>query len=271
MTHITKLMKKCARINQRFSNDINSDNKVAMIAEIDMTNAINFREKYYQLNQTKPSYTALIAKSIAMALEEHPHANRLITGLPFFKTIHQFSNTHIAVAVERDLKADGKQVYVAVMRDVGDKNLKEIHNDLYNKAHQSPEEDTDFQEFLSIIKRFPTFLAYAILSIPKLHKNLWQKFRGGSVLISSPCKYGVDTLVGHWNWPLGVSFGLIKKRPIVIDDQIEARFTMNLTFSFDRSLMLGAPAAQFLNCIANHLRNADFELSAIENKGAVLK
>ena len=62
-------------------------------------------------------------------------------------------------------------------------------------------------------------------------------------------------LVGNWPWTIGISFGLVKKRAVVVDDKIEARPTMMFIMSFDRRLMAGAPAARFFNTITNELQD----------------
>ena len=80
-------------------------------------------------------------------------------------------------------------------------------------------------------------------------------------MISSPAKYGVDMMVGHWPWPVGFSFGLVKERPVAVDGQVLARPTMTLIMSFDRRLMAGAPAARFFNAVAQALETAESTLT----------
>lgn len=80
-------------------------------------------------------------------------------------------------------------------------------------------------------------------------------------MISSPAKYGVDMLVGNWPWPIGISFGLVKERPFVINGELTVRPTMMLIMSFDRRLMGGAPAARFFKAVADRLENAESTLS----------
>ena len=52
---------------------------------------------------------------------------------------------------------------------------------------------------------------------------------------------------------LGV--GVIKKRPVVIDDAIAIRPIMYLSLSFDHRLVDGAEAAKFLAHVVEHLEN----------------
>jgi hypothetical protein len=104
--------------------------------------------------------------------------------------------------------------------------------------------------------------------------SLWTKYRGAAVLVSSPAKYGVDVVAGTWTHPLGVSFGIAKKRPIVRGDAIVACPTFTLTLSFDRRVMAGAQAARLFRRIVDRLEKAESEMvteTGIENLNVFLE
>src|SRR5206468_3362367 len=98
--------------------------------------------------------------------------------------------------------------------------------------------------------------------------SLWVKWRGGAVLVSSPAKYGVDVVVGSWSHPLGVSFGLVKPRPVVRDGAVVARTTFTLTLNFDRRVMAGAQAARFFRRVVERLERAETELAPYAGRAA---
>jgi pyruvate/2-oxoglutarate dehydrogenase complex dihydrolipoamide acyltransferase (E2) component len=79
-------------------------------------------------------------------------------------------------------------------------------------------------------------------------------------MVNSPAKYGIDLIVVDQIWPLTVSFGWIKERPIVVNGEIKIRKTMPLIIFFDRRVMAGAPAALFFNRLAEILEKATSEL-----------
>ena len=91
-----------------------------------------------------------------------------------------------------------------------------------------------------MVETLPPALARRLISIPRWFPDQWIKHRGGSVMISSPAKYGVDMMVANWPWPIGYSFGLVKDRVIAVEGAVQVRPTMVLTMSFDRRLMGGS-------------------------------
>jgi pyruvate/2-oxoglutarate dehydrogenase complex dihydrolipoamide acyltransferase (E2) component len=78
---------------------------------------------------------------------------------------------------------------------------------------------------------------------------MWERYRGGAVLVSSPAKYGVDAVNASWAWPIGVSFGFVEQRPVVRNGQIAARPCFTFLMNFDRRVMAGAAAARFFRHI----------------------
>ena len=237
-----------------------SDDKVCLMAEVDMSSALRLRESLNRATESKPSYTALVVKAITLALKQHPYANRVPVGFPFWRRMVQFEQMDIAVAVERDTPGMEMVAYPATVRDAGHKELMVISNELRTLASAPPENCPVYRQFKWIVENLPPFLADRILRLPALLPSLWARFRGGSVLVSSPAKWGADAVVGTWPWPVGFSFGLVKERPVVIAGRVVARPTMLLTLSFDRTLMAGSPAARFLNTIAESLIHAEERL-----------
>jgi pyruvate/2-oxoglutarate dehydrogenase complex dihydrolipoamide acyltransferase (E2) component len=232
-----------------------SDNKVAMVNEIDMTACELVRSALEGQNKPKPTYTAFVARAVALALREHPHANRISIELPFWKRIVQLHDIHITVAVERDRPGVEQAVFAGTIYNADRKDLSALTTELQALA-AATEADTPRWRLLKIIvERFPSRLARWILSLPRLTAALWIKHRGGSVMISSPAKYGVDIMVGAWPWPLGFSFGFVRPRPLVVEERVEIRPTMFVTMSFDRRIMGGAPAARFFHCVCGHLKD----------------
>ena len=93
------------------------------------------------------------------------------------------------------------------------------------------------------------------------------KYRGGAVLVSSPAKYGVDAILGTWPHPVGISFGLVKPRPVVVEGAIVARPTFFLTLNFDRRVMAGAQAARFFKRIVDILEHPVREMDDFQIVG----
>jgi pyruvate/2-oxoglutarate dehydrogenase complex dihydrolipoamide acyltransferase (E2) component len=230
-----------------------SDNKVAMLNEIDMTECERIRSERAARGALKPTYTAFLARAIALSLEKSPHANRITIELPFWKRVVQLYGIHITVAVERDKPGVEQAVFAGTIYDANQKSLEQLTEELQGLANTTEETNPRWKLLKTIVERLPSRIARWILSAPRLTPNLWIQHRGGSVMISSPAKYGVDIMVGAWPWPLGFSFGYVRPRPVVVGAAIEARPTMVVTMSFDRRIMGGAPAARFFNMVCSSL------------------
>lgn len=239
----------------RLNIDNQGDNKVRFARLINVDQIATERARFNKL--LRPSITSYVVKAIATVLEQPEFAYARVVPIKDWlrgERLEQFQGPiDISVASEQDDPSAPQLVYVGTIRDVGSLNVQGITGELQRIQNRSRDHGERFALFTKIIKWLPTWLALKVLRMPNLSKQLWHQHRGQSVIISSPAKYGVDMVVGDWPWPIGVSFGLIKKRPIVVDDQIVAAQTMYVTMSFDRRLMGGAPAARFFNAICNQL------------------
>lgn len=234
-----------------------SDHKVAMLGEIDMSRIEAIRSELAAVTGQKPSYTAFVARAVALALREQPHANRIVIEWPFWKRMVQLENIDITVAVERDSEGHEQAVYAGTIRDADQLTLPGMTEKLQELARATPENSERWRLMKMVVEKLPTWLAKILVSMPNWTPSLWIEHRGGSVMISSPAKYGVDIMVGAWPFPLGFSFGLVKERPIAVNGEVVVKPTMMLTMSFDRRFMGGAPAARFFNTISKHLNHPD--------------
>ncbi len=234
-----------------------SDDKVGMIVETDMSSATRLRARQANRGLRKPSFTALVTRAVALALRKHPYANRIPYTLPGYRRIVQLHHRHIMVAVEKDSPGREQAVFVGMIPDADRRNVEQITTMLFGLANATEANCREWRTMNRILRGLPPWLARRVMALPFLHPRLWLPFHGGSVLISSPAKYGIDTMIGTWPWPLGISFGLVKDRPVGIRGTLQLRPTMNLTLSFDRRLMGGAPAARFIKTVSRYLEGAE--------------
>ena len=231
-----------------------SDNKVGMVIDVDVTRILEVRGELDAAGLTKPSYTAFLAKAIALTLREQTHVNRIPIEWPFYKRLVQLNTTDISVAVEKDTTDFRQAVYVATIRDADTKPLPAIADELKFFARPPEVGDPRWKLMQTVVERVPfVWLSKFLIRFPKYVPSLWLQHRGGAAMISSPSKYGVDVMMATWPWPVGFSFGLVKDRVVVVDGQPAVRPTMAVTLSFDRRLMGGAPAARFFRAVCDKL------------------
>lgn len=201
--------------------------QVTLTTEVDATDLINARQQLSTDLGQKISFNAFFVLASARALEEQPQVNVRLTagGLITLPEI----NIGLAVEAERGL-------LVPVVRSANDKSLAVL--------------DAELNE-----------LAQRALS----GRSLPDELTGGSITVTNLGMYGVDAFTPIINPPeiavLGI--GRIAARPFAVGRKLEVRDTVVLSLSFDHRLIDGAPAARFLQRIAE-LIELPSELTGID-------
>lgn len=244
--------------------EIHPQNSVVFFREIDCSVIENLRHQYSMCEKQKPSYTAFIIKAICQAVKEHPWVNaRIFPGFPYSK-IFRFPKIHIAVGCETNFPGAEFLAFVDVIKHTDTKSIDAISGELTQFASADIHNSPQLKSFMEIIKNCPVFIARQLCTLPTLLPSLWLKYRGAGIIISSPSKYGVDAVAGSWPHPIGFSFGLVQKKPIVKNNKLEIAPCFTLTMSFDRRILAGGQAARFFNSIATHLMNHEFLSAQLE-------
>ena len=245
------------RLNRSLvESEIEFGRTVHFTAEIDLTEIERVREAAASGAQ-RPTYTAFVAKAVAIALREFPYANRRLfrpLGLPFLPYFQSFKSTDVAVAIERNIEGQAAVAYIEVLRDVHAQTLEELTEKLRVFSTTDVTNSRQWRDFSRLATSFPAPLASFIVRLPRHFPSMWQKYRGGAVLISSPAKYGVDGVVAAWTHPLGLTFGLAQKKALVRNDEVVAAMAFTFAMNWDRRVMAGAQAARFFARICELLR-----------------
>lgn len=234
--------------------EIKADNMVIVHRLVDFTKTETFRK------EQGLSYTAIYAKAIANVVARHPAANRRIIPIPWLHKIwpyvQQFSGVDVAVAAERAQEGLENVAFIDVVRDVDTTDLATIHEKI--RSLQTSDENNNKQwRDLNRVARLPFFIARFLVTMPVYFPSQWQKYRGGSVLISSPGKYGMDTITTSWTSPLGFSYGYVQQRPMVVAGEVVPRLSCYLIMSFDRRLLAGRPAGIVFSEIIDLMENPE--------------
>jgi pyruvate dehydrogenase E2 component (dihydrolipoamide acetyltransferase) len=160
-----------------------------------------------------PSYTDMLVKLTALALQRHPQLNTHWEG----QSLIPSSAIHIGVAVDTE-----SGLLVPVLRDVPALTLREIaarSRDLIERARS--------------------------------RKLSADELRDGTFTITNLGSFGIDAFTPTINYPecaiLGV--GRIQRQPAVVAGQIVPRDILTLSLTFDHRATDGAPAARFLQTL----------------------
>ena len=229
-------------------------NTVTFLSEVDLTEIERLRGSGGESARLRPSYTAFVVRAVALALREFPYANRRVSRSLFRRPrVQKFHRVDAAVLAERSVPGAPMVAFVDMLRDADRLSLEQITEQLHAMATADVSTNKQLRDFTNIITRMPIRLAALVLRMPALFPRLWVNYRGGSFVITSPAKYGVDIVATTWPWSLGISFGIVKPRPLVRHGKVVACPTFTLTLNFDHRLMTGAPAAHFFTRIVELL------------------
>ena len=238
--------------------EIHPGRTVTFIREVDLTQVEAVRAA---AGPSRPSYTSFVVKAVGMALQAFPYANRRLARrvwLPWVgPRLQRFEHSDVAVAIERDIPGAEGVAYVDVVRQAGERSLAAVREDLAALAQATVATNPQWQQFSSIVSRLPSWLSSRLIRVPFMVPSQWPRYRGAAALVSSPAKYGVDAVLAAWSWPIGVSFGLVKPRPVVRQGKVVAAPTFYLTLNFDRRVMAGAQGARFFNFLVETLEQAE--------------
>lgn len=204
-------------IARRMTESFQSAPHFYLLVEVDVKELSRAREELMplieKLTGLSLTYTDLLLKITAQALEEHPEINVTWAG----DGIKRLSNVNVGLAIAVE---DG--LIVPVIRQANTKSLAEItsiRGDFVQRAAQG--------------------------------KIRLDEMRGGSLTLSNLGMFGIDQFNAIINPPesciLGV--GCIVDKPVADNGQVVIRPRMNLTLSIDHRVLDGVTGSRFLQRI----------------------
>jgi pyruvate dehydrogenase E2 component (dihydrolipoamide acetyltransferase) len=187
--------------------------------ELNMDNAIAFRQQFNTLPDTKISFNDIVLKAVALALKEHPQVN----SQWFDDKVVQNHHVHLGVAVAVE---DG--LVVPVLKFTDEMDLRQIGVSVKD---------------------------YALRARDK--KLAPAEMDGSTFTVSNLGMFGIQEFTSIINQPNSaiLSVGAIEKKPIVKDDAIVVGNTMKLTLACDHRSVDGATGAQFLQSLRLYIEN----------------
>lgn len=243
--------------------EIKFGNTILFVEEVDLTEVERLRKAAVDRGERKPSYTAIVMKAVALALREFPYANRRVyRSWPFgIRRLQQFTEIDISVAVERDVPDVECATFVDVHRRTDETSLAGLTEWLHRLVMSDETTNTQWRQLKTGAERMPGWMARRVIGLPVRSPVMWKKWRGGAVLISSPAKYGVGTVIGCWSSPIGVTFGMVRPRPMAIDGAVVVRPAFDFGLNWDRRVMAGAQAARFFRRVVDLILDATAALT----------
>ena len=209
-------------IAERMTLSVQTNASVTLHTEVDVTALVELRgmlNEKLQAREVSITYTDLLVKVVANALQEHPRLNATLTD----EGIQLLSEINIGVAVALE---DG--LVVPVVRNADKERLSEISEQVKNFAERA-----------------------------RSNQLTPSELQGGTFTITNLGNFGIDAFTPIINPPesaiLGV--GRILKKPVVHNDEIVIRSMLTLSLTFDHRVIDGAPAAQFLQTVSGYIQD----------------
>ena len=178
---------------------------------VDMTAAVELRERLKQISDPVPSFNDMVVKASASALREFPRVNGAYRDGKF--ELYENVNVGIAVAAQDAL-------VVPTVFDADEKSLGQIARD-----------------------------ARAVIGKVKEKTVTPPELSGGTFTVSNLGMFGIEQFTAIINPPQAaiLTVGKLEKKPAVDDKgKVVARDQMVLTLVCDHRILYGADGAQFL-------------------------
>ena len=187
--------------------------------ELNMDNAIAFRQQFNTLPDTKISFNDIVLKAVALALKEHPQVN----SQWFEEKVIQNHHVHLGVAVAVE---DG--LVVPVLKFTDDMDLRQIGETVKNYALRARDKKLNPAEM-----------------------------EGSTFTVSNLGMFGIQEFTSIINQPNSaiLSVGAIEKKPVVKEDAVFVGNTMKLTLACDHRTVDGVTGAQFLQSLRLYIEN----------------
>ena len=209
---VVELSKMQATVAMRLAESKFSAPHFYVTSEIDMEDAIRFRETFNETvgSDQAISFNDLVLKAVASALTRFPEVNASWAG----SKIERKRDINIGIAVNLP---DG--LIVPVVRNADQKDLVQIGEE-----------------------------ARALIERAKARKARPEDYQGNTFTVSNMGMFDVDQFTAIINPPDSgiLAVGSIQDKPVVRNGQVVAGKRMRVTLSVDHRVFYGVTAAQFL-------------------------
>lgn len=213
---------------------------------IDMTKALDYLENMRKISGQKITVTHLVGRCIGLALADSPDLN----GRIFLGRYYPHKTVDISFLVSLE---GGKDLAKFKVCNIDKKSVIDIAKELADGVERLRlGKDANFERPKKLIRILPTWLirpvlwltgylsAAAGLNIPLVGV---EKFPFGAVIVTSVGMFGVDEGFApptpFARVPIYMTIPEIKKRPVVIDDEIVIRPMLDLTVTIDHRFVDG--------------------------------
>jgi pyruvate/2-oxoglutarate dehydrogenase complex dihydrolipoamide acyltransferase (E2) component len=205
---------------------------------LDMSAAEAFRDEYRKKHGVSLSTVHLIVKTLALTIEKEPWLNYMVDGYKIIKP----ATIDIGVSVV----AQESIAPVVVIQEANRKSLKEISEELKQKAAEAMAKEKENMETLNRIGRWLPFNFVRRPIVRFLAKQY--RIRRMTIGTAQVTSIGLRDLAFHLPSHIGTtvlaSIGGVAPRPVAVGDCVEVRPTLYIVFQIDQRVMRAVEAVK---------------------------
>lgn len=215
------------KISEKMVQSVNTIPHATGMGEVDVTKLVDLRKNlipFAEKHGCRLTYLPFIIKAVTKSLIENPYLNSSLDEKRGKILLKKYYNIGIATSTK-----DG--LVVPVIKNADKKSILEIALELEkltDKARQRKLELADLQG--------------STFTISSTGKN------GGAVYATPIINYPEAAILGIYE---------IKRKPVVIEEEIVIRSMLGYALSFDHRIMDGQETGQFLTTLTNILENPE--------------
>lgn len=201
----------------------------------------------------KPSYVAYTIFALTRVLLRYPVFNGYLREWPFCR-LACYKQVDVAYAVEKTDANDEQALTLGMLKEADTLDFLSFLQ-LFDAQKESSLDDMAYAQTLSRFAMIPTFLRMTLFRLfckpfPRVMRSI-----AGTVAFTSIGKYGVDFTTPLSPKSLTLSLGSVKKRPMVVKNDLVSRQSAHLTFTYDHRIADGSECAQLANDVKQYLEN----------------
>jgi pyruvate/2-oxoglutarate dehydrogenase complex dihydrolipoamide acyltransferase (E2) component len=242
------------------------DPSVYGMMEVRMDAALDYIAKFRAQHGRRLTVSHLVAKAIAVALDEVPDANSVLR----FNRVYLRKDIGVFFQVAMtDQGSDKIDLSGATVYGVHRMSLLEILDDFENKVNKvRKREDPALEKTRETFQAVPNMFLNGFLktlSFLTHDLNLDLTFAGvpkdpfGSIMVTNIGSLGLDVafvpLVPYSGVPILIALGAVKEQPVVDDGALAVGKVMNVCATFDHRCIDGMHAAMLSNVVRQHLES----------------
>ncbi|MBN1944496.1 MAG: 2-oxo acid dehydrogenase subunit E2 [Bradymonadales bacterium] len=248
-----------------------TDPQIYGTLEVDLTKANEWKKKH-EKDGVKISPLPMVARAIALAMQQHPDLNGFIR----FKKIYIRQSIDLFFQVATEHKSGRHDLTGVRVTEADKKGVIQIAAEIAKKVERvRKKQDTDLQKTSRMLSWMPGWMVWVMLkAVAFLSYTLNLKFPGlppdsfGGCMITNVGSLGLDMayapLVPYSRVPLIILLGQAKPRPVVEDSNIAIREVLTLNATIDHRFCDGALLARMVRVIQEVFDNPDRYFEPIE-------